>query len=320
MEKDADLRKKIIQIQTDPSLDPQEKSRRVQMLMSGKWFENNVTATSNVEEDLVATFNDEPNQVYGCKHYKRGCKLKAKCCGRIFACRFCHDENSQHQMDRFDTQEVMCQKCKTIQPVTNVCTNSTCGISFARYFCDICKFYDDDPAKSIYHCPQCKICRIGKGLGIDYCHCDKCNACLSIKNFEEHACIENKLGSNCPICSQNMFHSTHPCAIMRCGHGIHIDCLAKYQRTNYKCPLCSKSLLDDMSSIWSEIEEDIAAQPMPLEFTNYYAKTLCNDCNAKTVGQYHFIGIKCGECGGYNTSILQTFKKTEESSVIVDEN
>ena len=72
MEKDADLRKKIIQIQTDPSLDPQEKSRRVQvwalfafvkwlnwqqMLMSGKWFENNVTATSNVEEDLVATFN-----------------------------------------------------------------------------------------------------------------------------------------------------------------------------------------------------------------------------------------------------------------------
>jgi hypothetical protein len=24
-----------------------------------------------------------------------------------------------------------------------------------RYYCDICKFFDDDPKKSIYHCDGC---------------------------------------------------------------------------------------------------------------------------------------------------------------------
>jgi hypothetical protein len=32
---------------------------------------------------------------------------------------------------RFDTKEVMCMRCKTIQPATNLCT--TCNQSFAKY-------------------------------------------------------------------------------------------------------------------------------------------------------------------------------------------
>jgi len=186
-------------------------------------------------------------------------------------------------------------------------------INFIRYFCGTCKFFDDDEKKSIYHCPHCEICRVGKGLGIDYQHCMKCNACLAIKNFEEHTCIENKLGSNCPICSQNMFHSTQPCVMMRCGHGIHADCLESYQRTNYKCPLCSKSLLEDMSSFWHSMDEEINLQPMPQEFQNLSVQSLCNDCGAKTTSKFHFIGIKCGECGGYNTAILQTLRESGES-------
>ena len=34
-----------------------------------------------------------------------------------------------------------------------------------------CKLWDDDPHKSIYHCNDCGICRIGKGLGKDFFHC-----------------------------------------------------------------------------------------------------------------------------------------------------
>lgn len=46
------------------------------------------------------TFRDPEKQVFGCEHYKRNCKLRASCCGKLFACRFCHDKVSDHTMDR----------------------------------------------------------------------------------------------------------------------------------------------------------------------------------------------------------------------------
>jgi hypothetical protein len=103
---------------------------------------------------------------------------------------------------------------------------------------------------------------LGQGLGIDYQHCDKCNACLPVDGYENHTCIENKFESDCPICHtypslfkwpsifidavRNMFHSTQSCAIMRCGHGMHWTCYKKYMDTNYKCPLCAKSIFEGM--------------------------------------------------------------------------
>lgn len=42
------------------------------------------------------------------------------------------------------------------------CINEKCKTVFGRYFCETCKFFDDDPTKDIYHCDKCKICRIGK--------------------------------------------------------------------------------------------------------------------------------------------------------------
>lgn len=61
-----------------------------------------------------------------------------------------------------------------------------------------------------------------------------------------------------------------------------------------------------MSGIWRTMDEEIALQPMPREFQNLFVHALCNDCSAKTKTKYHFIGIKCGGCGGYNTATLQT--------------
>ncbi|MBN8134053.1 hypothetical protein J0J29_23690 [Vibrio vulnificus] len=46
------------------------------------------------------SFHDSEKQVFGCEHYKRNCKLRAACCGKLFACRFCHDKVSDHSMDR----------------------------------------------------------------------------------------------------------------------------------------------------------------------------------------------------------------------------
>lgn len=61
------------------------------------------SAGNNCEgEDLVGrspTFQDSEKGVYGCKHYKRNCKLHATCCNKLFTCRFCHDIGSDHKMD-----------------------------------------------------------------------------------------------------------------------------------------------------------------------------------------------------------------------------
>lgn len=113
------------------------------------------------------------------------------------------------------------------QPVTNRCVDSFCGVEFAQYFCSICKFYDDDAKKAIYHCDKCKICRIGKGLDIDYFHCDRCNACMSI-SLKKHKCVERSLESDCPICHTFMFTSTTPVMFLPCGHCMHVTCYEEY--------------------------------------------------------------------------------------------
>ena len=34
---------------------------------------------------------------------------------------------------------------------------------------------------TVYHCPFCNLCRLGRGLGVDFFHCMKCNYCLDLK-------------------------------------------------------------------------------------------------------------------------------------------
>lgn len=58
--------------------------------------------TSNGEDvaDRTPSYNDPEKKIFGCEHYKRNCKVRAACCGKLFPCRFCHDKVSDHSMDR----------------------------------------------------------------------------------------------------------------------------------------------------------------------------------------------------------------------------
>jgi hypothetical protein len=51
--------------------------------------------------DLAPSYHNRDLKTYGCKHYKRASKLQGHCCGRWFACRFCHDEVSDHNIVRY---------------------------------------------------------------------------------------------------------------------------------------------------------------------------------------------------------------------------
>lgn len=84
----------------------------------------------------------------------------------------------------------------------------------------------------IYHCPYCNLCRLGKGLGIDYFHCMTCNACMS-RLLMKHTCREKLFMDNCPICNEDIFTSTLPVKSLPCGHLMHSTCFEVFAFHNF---------------------------------------------------------------------------------------
>ncbi|KAK9105795.1 hypothetical protein Scep_022639 [Stephania cephalantha] len=149
-----ELESEIRKVSRDSTLDPRRKAYLIQNLMTSRWIaaqqklpEAGTGETVN-DEDITGcspSFRDPEKQIFGCEHYKRNCKLLSSCCNKLFTCRFCHDKVSDHSMDRKATSEMMCMNCLKVQPIGPVCTTPTCeGLSMAKYYCNICKFFDDD--------------------------------------------------------------------------------------------------------------------------------------------------------------------------------
>ncbi|KAJ3215812.1 hypothetical protein HDU67_010305 [Dinochytrium kinnereticum] len=330
MEKDAklqqsqsELRKRIVDIQADTKIPAAEKAKKIQELMTSQWSSRQKTQHSRttladnkltdkrhdfnliLESDKTKTYHDKASGILGCKHYQRAAKLQAHCCGKWYACRFCHDEVSDHNIIRNLTTTMMCMYCNQVQPAGQDCINMECQRRVSKYYCKECKLWDDDPRKNIYHCYDCGICRIGKGLGLDYFHCKKCNVCMAISLKGRHKCIERNLESDCPICGEYMFTSTTTVIFMPCGHCIHYKCHQEYIQTSYQCPTCFKSLAN-MSEYFKRIDAMLAQHQMPPEYANTKSFIYCNDCEKKCYAKFHFLYHKCVHCKGYNTKVLHT--------------
>lgn len=106
----------------------------------------------------------------GCKHYRRGAKLVAPCCGGVFWCRLCHDAEKdegepdrlkQHKINRFGIVECVCGRCGLQQPVQQTCGG--CGLVMGSYFCAVCKFWENRD-RGQFHCGPCGMCRYGAFL------------------------------------------------------------------------------------------------------------------------------------------------------------
>ncbi|KAL0446858.1 UNVERIFIED_CONTAM: Zinc finger protein BRUTUS [Sesamum latifolium] len=198
--------------------------------LHSRWIASQQSKADEAEDgELLGcfpSFRDSEKKIFGCEHYKRNCKLRAACCGKLVACRFCHDEVSDHSMDRKATSEMMCMNCLKIQPVGPVCITPSCnGLAMAKYYCSSCKFFDDE--REVYHCPFCNLCRVGKGLGVDFFHCMTCNCCLAMK-LVDHKCREKGLETNCPICCDFLFTSSTAVRALPCGHYMHSACFQVY--------------------------------------------------------------------------------------------
>ncbi|XP_048329443.1 zinc finger protein BRUTUS [Ziziphus jujuba] len=318
-----ELESEIRKVYRDSTLDPRRKAYLVQNLMTSRWIAAQQKklpkvidgGTSNGEdvEGRAPSFRDEEKKVFGCEHYKRNCKLRAACCGKLFTCRFCHDNVSDHSMDRKATTEMMCMTCLNIQAVGPICTTPSCnGLPMAKYYCNICKFFDDE--RTVYHCPFCNLCRLGGGLGIDYFHCMTCNCCLGMK-LVNHKCLEKSLETNCPICCDFLFTSSAAVRALPCGHYMHSACFQAYTCSHYTCPICSKSL-GDMAVYFGMLDALLAAEELPEEYRNRCQEILCNDCDRKGTARFHWLYHKCGSCGSYNTRVIKSETVNTECSTL----
>ncbi|KAH7040724.1 zinc-ribbon-domain-containing protein [Microdochium trichocladiopsis] len=287
-------------------------------------FWQNVLGESSTQEEFTLTEDDtRPTYVpagpdddpsdrpLGCQHYMRNVKLQCSTCERWYTCRFCHNEAEDHELIRKETKNMLCMYCGTAQKAGEVCV--ACGVSAARYYCSVCKLWNNDPDKNVYHCDDCGICRVGRGIGKDFFHCKRCVACIAISTVHDHKCFERATDCDCPICGEYMFTSPKPVVFMKCGHSIHRNCFDDYMHTSYKCPICNKSVVN-MEIQFRNLDLAIAAQPMPPELRDTQAVVLCNDCSAKSSVQYHWLGLKCGVCQSYNTAQLQITGSTDTST------
>lgn len=124
---------------------------------------------------------EEDREILGCQHYQRNVKLQCYTCKKWYTCRFCHDEVEDHSLVRPMTKNMLCMLCGQAQPASQWCKG--CGERAALYYCDLCKLWDNDDGKSIYHCHDCGICRLGKGLGKDFFHCK-----VTLNRVIEYSC------------------------------------------------------------------------------------------------------------------------------------
>ncbi|KAF1940773.1 hypothetical protein EJ02DRAFT_405804 [Clathrospora elynae] len=266
------------------------------------------------EEDEVA----EGEFALGCQHYKRNVKVQCYECRRWYTCRHCHDAVEDHNLNRTRTQNMLCMACGTPQKAADHC--HSCETEAACYYCDICKLWDNNSKKKIYHCPDCGICRRGEGLGKDFYHCKNCNVCISISHATSHKCLPRATEGDCPICGDHLFTSSTAVVSMPCGHYLHKGCYNLYMETAYKCPICKKSAVC-MDLQWRKLTQAIESQPMPEQFSNTRAIVQCNDCSAKSSVKYHWLGNQCGTCDSYNTNelrILNGPESEEAANAILD--
>lgn len=313
---EVDLRKKIIEINSNPELDQVEKSRLIfELLNSENSFDQFIIEKANNDEkesqeeiqhdrhnEPSISYHNKDERILGCSHYPRQANIRASCCGKFYTCRICHDEEEQHKINRYEIREMRCMHCSTIQKIGQFCSNQKCKKRLGKYYCDICHLLTD-ANKDIFHCKFCNICRVGKES--DYKHCLKCGVCINTCILETHTCIENSIRNNCPICIEPMFTSIKPVTPLVCGHYMHLHCLQDYLESNYRCPICSKSLKEDMSEYWNRIDEYMIENQMPEEFKDKTSNIICNDCGKHSKVPYHFIYHKCSNknCGSYNTTI-----------------
>jgi len=176
------------------------------------------------------------------------------------------------------------------------------------YFCGTCKFFDNDLSKGIWHCEKCGLCRAGHKD--KYEHCDTCGMCLPPG---EHIHGERVFEADCPVCAEYLLTSTKKSFTPKpCGHPIHTKCWKQLITGRYSCPICLKTYSDfNMEPVWVEMRQLMQNSPMPPEYAGWKVEVLCNDCEKRTVSDFHWLGTECSNCHCWNTKVTKNIRPNQ---------
>ncbi|ONL93602.1 CHY-type/CTCHY-type/RING-type Zinc finger protein [Zea mays] len=256
---------------------------------------------------------DAGPEQHGCVHYRRGCKIRAPCCGEVFGCRHCHNEakdslevsvHDRHVLPRHDIKLVICSLCNKEQDVQQDCAN--CGACLGKYFCAKCNFFDDDVSKNQFHCDGCGICRqdwwrreflsLWQMWMLLHHYAEGFSPLRGRSYASQLPCLHG--GDFWP---QYLFDSMKAISVLHCGHTIHLECLYEMRaHQQFSCPVCLRSACN-MSDIWQKLDQQVAASPMPAIYQKKMVWILCNDCGVTSNVQFHILAHKCPGCSSYNT-------------------
>ncbi|EXB42060.1 Uncharacterized RING finger protein [Morus notabilis] len=194
-----DLEAAIRRVSRDSSFDSQKKSYIIQNLLVSRWIvrhHSHLTPSSNEQEfpGQHASYRDPLNLSFGCKHYKRNCKLVAPCCNQLYTCLRCHDDMADHTIDREIYHCPYCNLCRLGKGLGIDyfhCMN--CNACMARtLFMHVCReksFMDN--------CPICHEDIFTSSLPVKAL---RCGHMMHSKCFEAYTCTSY----TCPICGKSL--------------------------------------------------------------------------------------------------------------------
>ena len=351
------MRKRILLVNNNESLNITLKTKLIQKLMMHNEKANlhlsdiyiHKLEDEEYSNDRQINFNDDIEIQYTeesdyniindieCTHFVSDVKIYSDKTGLWYSCKNCYlssTETSTSSVDNVSSlTHLQCGKCLFVDTIAkDTCLN--CENKFAEFCCLKCRIFEDNDENDIYHCPYCKECKLGEGLGIDYKHCFDCNCCMPLEMFHNqevsHKCIKNNLSSDCPICGVKLNEHHHSNNnknshsfdslvdnwrvqfLIPCNHAIHETCLKLYlDNGQYKCPICQISIVD-MEINFKLLDEEIQNCALPSPYNTWRCVYKCNDCDTRGITSYHFLGIKCRSCYSFNTILLQVLKNNED--------
>ncbi|KAL0236641.1 hypothetical protein PCE1_000039 [Barthelona sp. PCE] len=272
-----------------------------------------------------ATFANTEKTILGCAHYQRGCLTRCPDCDKFYTCRVCHDSSEDHKIDRRRVKEIICMRCSTIQEPHGTCKE--CGLVMGEYYCDKCRLwsnrdFDDYP---IYHCDDCGVCRIGRGLGIDAKHDHKNGLCIMLSDVVQSASVIELFKTRCCICYESLFEKNTengPLHGLPCGHVLHHACFLKLiEHQQQNCPLCRKSIIPPelAAQTWSNVDKMLIDVRVEEPYRHILTIIKCNDCDKQTIAPFDFQYHCCDWCKSYNTCSMRKIWDPEKIYLEVSE-
>ncbi len=225
-----------------------------------------------------------------CEHMDNNFKINSGCCSKIYCCSKEHNLDNDHILDTKNTV-IICGYCDIEQKISEYCIACNKKLK-TKYVCKKC-FVFDESNKYKFHCDICDLCHYEEKSELD--NCKKCNVCYLKKS--KHICIS--LENNCPICLDDLKSDT--LINLCCGHIIHSKCYKSLIENTYKCPLCSKTIID-MTKEFLKLNEQIE-QSRQLDNNIVLKEIYCYDCEKKSQTIFSYLGLKCMNCKSFNTRI-----------------